>query len=74
MKLPVHPKDNFKQVIVPMNCLAHQFVVDFTDNFAEAGKCGLFSLSTHLKSLIICKFSNFLRTSTNFLHNCSCHS
>lgn len=34
----------------------------------------MFSLSTHLKSLMICNFSNFLCTSTNFLHNCSCHS
>jgi hypothetical protein len=24
--------------------LAHQFVVDFTENFANAGECGLFSL------------------------------
>ena len=42
MKLPVHSRDNFKQVNAPMNwgllfCLAHQFVVDFTDNFADAG-------------------------------------
>jgi len=51
MKLPVH----FKQVTAPMNwgilfCLAHQFVVYFTDNSADADKCGLFSIPAHLKS------------------------
>jgi hypothetical protein len=46
--------------------LAHQFVVDFTENFAVAVECGFFSLSTHLKSLIICKLSDFLRTQLTY--------